>query len=168
MKHKKIENNLTITIKLDDVWGNYDKTVQDIINLHIKKELKELVWGNVKELLTKEIAAKTEEYIKKAASKKISKLITNIAPLLTYKTSTYNDAKELPLDEYVKHLMQQTRGWESISDLVIKKSDQSVKDFQNRYDALLATQLITKMKDGGFLSNEASKILLTDTPKDTE
>lgn len=106
--------------------------------------------------VTKEVKAQVEQTL----YRKIASFVTDSIANDKIK-GYYSNDPEVTLQEWVKkRFIETAREKAPIDDTVKKLAAAFGEEMKKRYDLLFASQLVAKMKDSGFLKDEAVQLLL--------
>jgi len=150
---------MKFTIEVEDFYmeeGDLESNLkQYIINscVHqIRAELKQKIEDGV----NKEVKAQVEQTLYRKIGTFVSECIASDKV-----KGRYSNDPEMTLQEWVKHQFTQTaRDKAPIDDTIKKLATAFGDELKKRYDLLFASQLVAKMKDSGFIKEEALQLLL--------
>ena len=125
--------------------------IHDVV-MQIEKGLK----SKIEESITKEVKAQVEQSLYRKIATFVTECIANDKIKNGYSTSP-----EFTLQEWVRNQFVETARQKAPVDDTIKKLAASFgEEIKKRYDLLFASQLVAKMKESGFLKEEAIQLLL--------
>jgi len=141
MEEEDLSSALKIAIKND---------VINQIRDNIKSQVSSFMDSHIKAVLNTEIQTRVQIAMDEIVS--VGKV-----------KGPYSSDPEMTVSDWIKK--QFTAKNADITKSINSKVDTHVKELQNRYDLLFATQLITKMKDAGMLNEQAAQILIASDVK---
>lgn len=135
-----------------DLEGALKKHIIDSCVYKITQEIKTKIDDGV----NKEVKAQVEQTL----YRKIGSLVSECIASDKVKGRHSNDP-EITIQEFIKQKFVETAKEKAPTDEFIRKlASQFGEELKKRYDLLFASQLVAKMKDSGFLKEEAVQLLL--------
>lgn len=150
---------MKFTIEVEDFYmeeGDLESNLKShIINACVSKITSDLK-VKIEDGVQKEVKAQVEQTL----YRKIGSFVTESIENDKIKGRYANDP-EMTLQEWVKLQFTEKAREKAPTDAVIEKlAKQFGEELKKRYDLLFASQLVTKMKDSGFLKEEVANLLL--------
>jgi len=150
---------MKFVIEVDDFYmeeGELDTALkQHIITSCVHKITTDLK-QKIEDGVTKEIKAQVEQTLYRKIGTFVSESIANDKI-----KGRYSNEPEVTLQEWVKaQFVETARQKAPVDDLIKKLAVAFGEEMKKRYDLLFASQLVAKMKDSGFLKEEAVQSLL--------
>jgi hypothetical protein len=146
---------MKFTIELEDFYleeGEITEALKD----HIKTSVVYQISQNIKE----QVAGFMDHHLKSQITDQLKTRVQLLMDdlLATGKVKDRYSNKEITAKEWIAS--EFTQKGTDITEFIKKQVVFHVKELQNRYDLLFASQLIIKMKDQGFLKEDVAKLLL--------
>lgn len=165
MKFKiEIDLNEIINELFEDFNPEYD-TIDLDIKSEVKKDIifqtKREVLKEVKEPLKLEMQNRVKILVTDAFKDEVNNSVKEFVKNGKIK-GRYSNDPDLSVQEWIAKEFQDTSRYNTLSDLVKKKSEKLAKEIRDRYDHLFASQLITKMNEQGLLKDGVFNALMQD------
>jgi hypothetical protein len=128
----------------------------------LKHQIKQDVVKQIHESVKKQVSEYVDAYVKKEIDAELNtrvKLLVDDFVKSGKVKGRYSSDSEKTIPEWIAENIREHKS--ALSDAIKSTVALQVKGLQDRYDLLFATQLITKIKEQGFLKDEAVKMLLT-------
>jgi hypothetical protein len=155
--------NLSImkfTIEVDDFWledSELEPALKKFVTDSVIVQINQSIKAKVEEAVTKEVKAQVEQTLYRKIGTFVTECIANDKI-----KGHYSNTPELTLQEWVKtQFVETARSKAPIDDKIRTLAAAFGEEMKKRYDLLFASQLVAKMKDSGFLKDEAVQLLLT-------
>ena len=150
---------MKFTIEVEDFYmeeGDLESSLkQHIITTCVHKITTDLK-AKIEDGVQKEVKAQVEQTL----YRKIGSFVTEAIENDKIK-GRYTGDPEMTLQEYVKQQFTDKAREKAPTDAVLEKlAKQFGEEMKKRYDLMFASQLVTKMKDSGFLKEEVANLLL--------
>lgn len=129
----------------------------------LKKQIKYDVVKQIQEGIKKQVDAFMDNYIKAEIESELKarvKILINEFVQTGKVKGRYSSDTLKTIPEWISETITDDR--RSLADAIVNAANAKVQELQKRYDLLFATQLITKIKEQGFLKEDAARMLLTD------
>lgn len=140
-------------IEEGDLEGELKRHIITSVVHKITTDLKQKIEDGV----IKEVKAQVEQTLYRKIRTLVSECIANDKI-----KGRYSNDPEVTLQEWVKEQFTETaRSKAPVDDVIKKLANAFGEELKKRYDLLFASQLVAKMKDSGFLKEEAVQLLLS-------
>lgn len=147
---------MRFTVEVEDFYieeGELATELQHQLKSSIVREIREEIKDKVKSFTETHI----RQVINEGLQARVQVLMDEIISSGKLK-GEYSSDPEITVEEMIRQRFLKARP--DITKTVESKVKSHVKDLQDRYDLMFATQLITKIKEQGFLKQEAVDMLL--------
>jgi polyhydroxyalkanoate synthesis regulator phasin len=127
----------------------------------LQKQVKADVVHQIRESVKKQVTDFMDQHIKAVIDQELKTRVQMLMDelLATGKVKDqYSSSPEMPIKEWITKYF--TGKSADIHKSIQAQVNKHVSDLQTRYDIMFTSQLITKMKDQGFLKEDVVKILL--------
>lgn len=128
----------------------------------LKHQIKNAVVGQIRENVKQQVDAFMDGHVKAEINAELKTRVQLLMDdfLASGKVKDgYNSKEEITIKEWTAKYFQGKQP--EIIKFIEAQAKKHTLELQQRYDMLFATQLITKIKEQGFLKEEAAKMLLT-------
>jgi hypothetical protein len=134
--------------------------------LELKRQIKNDVVTQIRELVKKQVDDFMDQYIKAEIHSQLQGRVQ--AEMDAFLASgmvqdTYNGREKKPVKEWMAESIKGKHP--DIVKVIAAQVAKAVKEMQDRYDLMFASQLITKIKDQGFLKEDVARLLLSEEGK---
>lgn len=147
---------MKFTVEIDEFYLDSDEDLIPALEAEIKHQVVKQITGNISLQIGKLAQVIQEEQLKLYTApiieEQVKEFVTN------GKMRDYSG--EITIGDYIKKFIQNTKSSEQIEKAIKASVDSHLVELRNRYDLLFTTQLINKIKDAGYLKEEAVKMLL--------
>lgn len=154
---------MKFVIEVDDFYleeGDLESNLKGHIIASCVQKITSDLKQKIEDGVTKEVKAQVEQTLYRKIGTFVSECIANDKIKGYYSSDT-----ELTLQEWVKKQFTQTAREKAPVDENIRKLAVVFGDeLKKRYDLLFASQLVAKMKESGFIKEEAIALLLDNKP----
>lgn len=160
---------INIEIDLTDLYADEDNTeVNQIILDTIDQEIKRRIHLELKASIDTAVVKAVDKVLKETVTKEVKTSIEEKihSRLETVKISEpYNENKLTTVNDYIikeisGHINSSMH--KALKTKVDNTTSNAIKNLQNQYNDNFASAFITKLKEGNFLSDKASSILLAE------
>lgn len=153
---------MKFTIEVEDFYLDEDKELAPALKSYIIREVVTTIdkglQAKVEDAITKEVKAQVEQTLYRKIGTFVTECIANDKI-----KGRYSSSPEITLQEWVKQQFTETAREKAPTDESIRKLAVAFGDeMKKRYDLLFASQLVAKMKESGFIKEEAIALLLND------
>lgn len=144
--------------------GDDEASFSEQIKLDISRNVYDLVWKSLnKEMMSsfeKQVSRKIELDKELKIREKMDDLFTN----QKMKKSGFN-TELVSVSEYIelelnKNFSTSREIDDRVQRLIKERSNELIDELKDRYDLLFASQIVSKMKENGFLKDDVAKLLL--------
>lgn len=150
---------MKFTIEVDDFYmeeGDLETELKRHIITSCVHKITTDLKQKIEDGVTKEIKAQVEQTLYRKIGTFVAECIANDKI-----KNGYSGSPEITLQEWVKQQFTKNAYEKAPVDDTIKKLAAAFgEEMKKRYDLLFASQLVVKMKDSGFLKEEAVQLLL--------
>jgi hypothetical protein len=151
---------MKFTVEVDDFYleeGDLESELKRHIITSCVHKITTDLKQKIEDGVIKEVKAQVEQTLYRKIGTLVSECIANDKI-----KARYSGEPEMTLQEWVKEQFTETARSKAPMDDVIKKLANAFgEEMKKRYDLLFASQLVAKMKDSGFIKEEALQLLLT-------
>lgn len=151
---------MKFTVEVEDFYLEEGELASEL-----KHQLKQSVVSEIRESIKKQVNDYVENYIKLEINEELKTRVKIIVDEFIKNGKVkgrYSNDPERPVEVWISESIQHDHA--KIYDHIGKAVEKHTKALKDRYDLMFATSLITKIKEQGFLKEEAAKLLLTDEP----
>lgn len=130
----------------------------------LQHQLKQAIVSEIRKNIADQVAVFMDKHIKGEIQSDIQTRVQLLMEDYVAKGKLkggYSSDPEMTIPEYIAKQFSNSRG--DLTKIIENKVKAHVSELQQRYDLMFATQLITKIKEQGFLKDEAVKMLLGET-----
>ena len=149
---------MKFVIEVEDFYLE-EEQLSTSLKSHIQHQVVQAIWSKIKTQVDDFMDTHLKTHIDKEIKTRVNILMDQFVATGKVK-ERYNNTPELTVPEWIAKSFADQR--QSIHDSIAKLTKNHVDTLQKRYDMLFATQLISKVKEAGFLKDEAAKLLLGD------
>lgn len=149
---------MQITINISDFYLDEDKELEPALKSHIISDAVYQINASIK----KQVDALVDDIIKKEIHQELSirvKVFVDEFVKSGKVKESYGD-KIMTVSEWISTAIKNNST--NLTDSIKNAAELAVKNLKNQYDLLFATQIVTKIKEAGYLKDEVAKILLSD------
>jgi hypothetical protein len=152
---------MKIAIELSDFYLDEEQDLEPalkktIINQAVAKITADLK-AKIEDGVIKEVKAQVEQTLYRKIGTFVAECIANDK----IKDGGYSNSAEITLQEWVKKQFTRNAYEKApVDDLIKKLAANFGEEMKKRYDLLFASQLVVKMKESGFIKEEAIALLL--------
>lgn len=148
---------MKFVVSVEDFWleeegFDLSTALKDAIRNDVIAQIRQQIKKQVDDFMNSYIIAE----ISKNLEKTVQSLMDNVINTGKVK-GRYSTDPDMTVDEWVRKEFANKRT--DVEKAIEKKVLMHVKDLQGRYDLLFATQLISKIKDAGFLKEDVEKLI---------
>ena len=148
------------TIEVEDFWLDSESDLEPSLCNHITREVVNQIWKKIEDKvdsqITKIVGKAIEESLQARIEDKVSKTVESGEVILNNGTS--GKIENYVLEKFDRH----AKGWASANKKIEELAGEYAKEMKNRYDLLFASQIVSKMKDNGFLDKDVADKLLSE------
>lgn len=151
---------MKFTIEIEDFYLDEESDLEPALKKHIIHDCIRQITTALKDKIEDGVNKEVKAQVEKGLSRKITSFVTECIESDKIK-GRYSSDPEMTLQEWVKQRFIETAREKSpVDDVIQKLAKQFGEEMKKRYDLLFASQLVAKMKDSGFLKEEAVQLLL--------
>jgi conjugal transfer/entry exclusion protein len=147
---------MKFTVEVEDFYIEQGDLAEEL-----KSQVKADVVRQMKDSLKKQVDDFMDRYIKSEINDQVKGRVQSTMDdfLATGKIKEDYGNQEMTVEAYIAKALKARHA--DIQKAIADQVKKQVTELQNRYDMLFATQLISKIKDSGFLKDDAAKLLLS-------
>ncbi len=150
---------INVQVDLTEYYDSEDQSIAEAIKSSIAYDVKQAVINHMKSSINTEITQVVKEEVENEYKVQISKLIKKELKDVKLK-GRYSNDPELSLSDWIKSRLEESSGWQSIPDMIKKRSEVFVKETKDRYDLLFASQIVSNLHKNDMLKEDIGKMLL--------
>jgi hypothetical protein len=151
---------MKITIDVEDFYIE-EGDLQAELKRHVISSAVHKVTTDLKQKIEDGVIKEVKAQVEQTLYRKIGTLVSECIATDKIK-GRYSGDPEVTLQEWIKEQFTETaRSKAPVDDVIKKLATAFGEEMKKRYDLLFASQLVAKMKDSGFLKDEAVQLLLT-------
>src|SRR5688572_932769 len=133
------------------------------LTVELKRQIKNDVVAQIRDDIKKQVTGFMDDYIKTEIQSELKvtvKLLIDEFVRTGKVKGRYSSDTLKTIPEWIADNITDDR--RALTESIAKAADIKLQELQNRYDLLFATQLISKIKEQGFLKDDAARMLLGD------
>lgn len=154
-------------IDLNEFWLGEDKLDKEL-QYRITQKVVRQVMEKISDAVDKEIKEQVTQKIQNTLGERIEGIIAAATKDLKLKYRYQNE--EQTLEEFVHKLLTDTDQRSTVNEKIKKVLNDIASDhyekLKDRFDMLYASQLVSRMKEGGLLNEQVANTLLSPKPEE--
>lgn len=152
-------NNMKFIIEVDDFYMEQGE-LETELKSHIITSVIHKITTDLKQKIEDGVIREVKAQVEQTLYRKIGTFVTECIANEKIK-GRYSGDPEVTLQEWVKEqFTEKAREKAPVDDVIKKLANVFGEELKKRYDLLFASQLVAKMKDSGFIKEEAVQLLL--------
>ena len=157
---------MKFTVEIEDFYLEEGQLSAELQHA-VKQDVIRQIQASIKTQVDTAIVAEVKAQVTAALSTLIQSYVQQV--ITTGTVPSFKDRNvQVTLNDYIIEMFNYSASRSEMSGPVNKKIEEvakaAAKELTARYDMLFATQVVLKMKDAGFLNEQAARVLLDKQP----